>query len=592
MTVQEKLAALRRRMREADLAAYIVPSADPHQSEYVADRFKLRQWLSGFQGSAGVVVVTAEHAGLWTDSRYYLEAGSVLEGSGIDLFKADEYGVPSYPKWLISTLGRGARVGVWAESISLGNFRQVEETLRNGGLSLVATEDLVGAIWDGRPDLPRNSAFLMPAEHAGRTRREKLADLRRSLEEKGVDAVVLPALDEVAWLFNLRGSDIPYNPVVLAYAVVSAEEAFLFMDAARLSPEERGALENDGVTLKPYDETCRNLKDLPDGWSVGIDPDQVTVALRECISGGAEAKEIGSPVTMPKAKKNETELAGMRRAMAKDAVAMERFLYWIEQAVPTGRVTERTAAEVLREFRAEQADFVGESFQTISGYAGHGAIVHYRVTEESDVHLHSEGLYLVDSGGHYRHGTTDITRVVPLGEVSPQMREDFTLVLKGHIALATQQFPKGTTGHQLDALARTALWQAGRNYGHGTGHGVGCFLNVHEGPQAIGTKYIPVALEPGMVVSNEPGLYRPDEYGIRIENLVVVTPTDTTDFAEFYGFENLTLCHIDTRLVDLRMLRPDERDWLNSYNAHVYETVVGELEEPIRQWLGERTAPV
>ncbi|MFP4485096.1 MAG: aminopeptidase P family protein [Spirochaetaceae bacterium] len=592
MTVQDKLEALRRRMRDADLAAYIVPSADPHQSEYVADCFQLRQWLSGFQGSAGVVVVTADHAGLWTDSRYYLEAGSVLEGSGIDLFKADEYGVPSYPKWLISTLEPGARVGVWAESISVGNFRQVEETLRDGGLSLVATEDLVGAIWDNRPDLPKQPAFLVPTAYAGRTRSEKLADIRSALEDERLDAIVLPALDEIAWLFNLRGQDVPYNPVALAYAVVSAEEALLFMDAGKLSPEDRSALENDAITVRPYDEVCRALKDLPEGWTVGVDPDQVTMALRDCISPEATVREPTSPVKAAKARKNSTELDGMRRAMVKDAVAMERFLYWLEQAVPTGLVTEGKAAEVLREFRAEQEDFVGESFQTISGYEGHGAIVHYRVTHDSDVHLRSEGLYLVDSGGQYRHGTTDITRVTPLGEVSPQMREDFTLVLKGHIALATQQFPKGTTGHQLDALARSALWQEGRNYGHGTGHGVGCFLNVHEGPQSISTRQNSVALEPGMVVSNEPGVYRPGEYGIRIENLVVVTPTETTAYAEFYGFQTLTLCHIDTRLVERTMLRPDERDWLNSYNAEVYRAVADKLEEPIRQWLAERTAPL
>ena len=595
MTVPEKLETLRSRMTQRGLAAYVVPSAGPHQSEYVAERFKLRQWLSGFQGSAGVVVVSREAAGLWTDFRYYLEAQAVLDGTGIELFKTDEADVPSYPEWLSTTLSPGARVGVWADSISVQSFREVQAELEHAGLALEATEDLVGEVWEEvgtRPLLPEGTAFLMEARHAGAGRQEKLEYVRNEMHRGGADVLLVPALDEVAWLFNLRGTDIPYNPVVLAYAVVTKDGAELFMRGEKLSPMDREALEADGVTIRPYEGLCESLQALSPERTVAIDIDAVTVGLRRCIPEQTPVVEMPSPISLAKARKNTAELDGMRRAMWKDGVAMERFLYWLEQAVPTGLVSEGKAAEVLREFRAEQSDFVGESFQTISGYRGHGAIVHYRVTEESDAQLQSDGIYLVDSGGQYRHGTTDITRVVPLGDVHKQMKEDYTLVLKGHIALATARFPRGTTGHQIDALARDALWRAGRNYGHGSGHGVGCFLNVHEGPQRISTRPSPAPLEPGMVVSNEPGVYRAEEYGIRIENLLAVHAATETDFDAFLELETLTLCHIDTRLVETALLTEEERRWLNSYNARVNDELAGELEEPVRAWLAERTAAV
>jgi Xaa-Pro aminopeptidase len=550
---------------------------------------------TGPECNAGVVVVTREAAGLWTDFRYYLEAQAVLEGSGIELFKTDQSEVPSYPEWLSTTLSPGARVGVWADSVSVRSFRQVQSELERAGLALEATEDLVGEVWEevgSRPGLPNGHAFLMADRDAGAGRREKLEYVRTEMRHGGADVLLVPALDEVAWLFNLRGDDIPYNPVVLAYALVTEGGAELFVRDEKLSSTDLKALETDNVTIRPYEEFCESLQALPPEQTVAIDTDAVTLGLRQCIPEQTRVVEMQSPIVLAKARKSTAELDGMRRAMWKDGVAMERFLYWLEQAVPTGLVSEGKAAEVLRDFRAEQPDFVAESFQTISGYGGHGAIVHYRVTEESDTQLGSEGIYLVDSGGQYRHGTTDITRVVPLGAVHGQMKEDYTLVLKGHIALATARFPRGTTGHQIDALARDALWRAGRNYGHGTGHGVGCFLNVHEGPHRISTHPSPAPLEPGMVVSNEPGVYRAEEYGIRIENLVAVHPATETEFDAFLEFETLTLCHIDTRLVEPTLLTEEERRWLNAYNARVNIELADELEEPIRAWLAEQTAAV
>jgi len=590
-SVPGRLTALRAELRREGLHAYVVPSADPHQSEYVAERFKGRQWLSGFHGSAGTVVVTLDDAGLWTDSRYYLEAESVLAGTGIRLFKMDEPGVPSYPAWLASVLPPEGRVGVWSDGISVAAFRGAETTLREAGLTIEATRDLLGRVWPDRPELPSKPVFTVPQEHAGRSRSEKLDQLRAELRAQQLDGWLVPALDEVAWLFNLRGSDIPYNPVFLAYALVTADAAVLCVDADKLDTAEQRSVQSDGIILRAYGDIGRSLAEVPPGRALGIDPQAVTPALRNCIPEGVTVKEAPSPISAAKARKNSAELDGMRLAMRKDAVAMERFLYWLEQAVPTGLVTEGKAAGVLGEFRAEQADFVGESFQTISAYRGHGAIVHYRVTEESDAQLRNEGLYLVDSGGQYRHGTTDITRVVPFGDVTAIMREDYTLVLKGHIALATAQFPEGTTGLQLDALARMPLWQAGRDYGHGTGHGVGCFLNVHETPPRIGPKKSAlVPLQVGMVVSNEPGVYREGEYGIRIENLVSVREAEPSLFGRFYAFETLTLCHLDTRLVEPGLLTDRERAWLNAYNERVYRSVSEELEKPVRAWLAERTA--
>lgn len=608
MTLAEKLSALRRQMTEAGLAAYVIPSTDPHQSEYVADRFKAREWISGFAGSAGTVVVTAEEAGLWTDARYYLEAEEVLAGTEIRLFRADEPDVPDYPAWLGSHLSGDSVVGVWGDSVSLAAFRSLRDTLRGSGLTLRETEDLLDPIWPDRPALPTGKAFLMEQEYAGRSRTEKLAELRSTLLRTGLDGYLIPALDEVAWLFNLRGADIPYNPLALAYAVVTQSQALLFMDPEKLTEEDRTRLDGDGVQVQPYGDICRSLgtlrgeagaranaaADSPEAGSPSIagDPGAVTAALSHCLPEGAPLIEQSSPLALAKARKNRSEIEGTRRAMRKDAVAMERFLYWLEQAVPTGRVTELKATEVLRAFRAEQEEFVGESFPTISGYEGHGAIVHYRVTEETDTPLAPRGIYLVDSGGQYAHGTTDITRVVPLGEPSRQMKSDYTLVLKGHIALSTLRFPRGTRGDQIDVLARTELWRRGLNYGHGTGHGVGCFLNVHEGPQRISTRASGVALEPGMIVSNEPGLYRAGEYGIRIENLVVVQEDITTEFASFYRFETLTMCHIDTRLIDPTLLTEEERRWVDRYNSWIYEEIAPELEHPVRAWLAEQTRPI
>ena len=610
MNIPERIEALRTRMRAHDLSAYIIPSSDPHQSEYPPDRWRSRQWISGFEGSAGTVVITLDEAGLWTDSRYYLEAEQTLRGTPITLFRAGQAHVPQYVEWLSKNIPAGGRVGFDSSVLALETTRSLRRGLAGANIEVVASDDLLDPIWDDRPPLPDAPAELLDEHVFGETRSEKLTRIRAAMQDIGADTHLVATLDDIAWILNVRGGDVPFNPVVLAYLAVEEERAMLFFDPAKLSEQDRSALTADGVLLRDYDAVWSYLGSLPSASTLLYDPRGVSTRLDEVLPDGVTRVERRNPSTDFKARKNATEIDHLRACMTSDGVAMAEFLYWLDTrtaetagvagaaktagAAETteGTLTELDAARKLDETRAGRPGFVNPSFETIAGYGEHGAIIHYRVTPESSAALAPGGVLLLDSGGQYRNGTTDITRTVPIGTVGSDIRKDFTLVLKAHIALAMTVFPTGTSGHQLDAIPRRPMWQHGVNYGHGTGHGVGFFLNVHEGPQRISAMPNNVALEPGMVVSNEPGLYREGRYGIRIENLVVVGEDRSTDFGHFLKFETLTLSPIDRELIDASMLTAEERAWVDSYHAMVWERVGGELTGPVREWLRAKTLPL
>lgn len=592
----DRINALRGAMRAAGLDACIIPGTDPHQSEYLAAHWQLRAWVSGFHGSAGTLVVTGNAAGLWTDSRYFLEAEVVLEGSGIQLQRMGAAAVIDYPQWLANHMKPGTRVGVDARLVSVAEFRDLQKTMQQNEADAVATDDLVGPLWPNRPPLPHGPASILDPRFAGETRTRKLAELRRTLGVQGATHCLIPVLDDIAWLLNIRGSDIPYNPLALGYVLLEPGGVTLCMDRSKFSNEDAAELEADGVTFRPYDSIEQLLRDIPAGSAPAIDPYRTNMRLFAAVPAACRRIELQSPTTSWKAIKNPVELENIRRCMVRDGAALERFFYWLDTLVGTGqpseRISEMQVAAKLREFRAEGEHFVGESFQTIVGFGDHGAIVHYAVSADTDREIEPDNLLLLDSGAHYLDGTTDITRVVAVGKPTDLQRKDFTLVLKAHIALATALFPTGTNGVQLDAIARSVLWRRARNYAHGTGHGVGYFLNVHEGPQRIAAERADTPLLEGMLTSNEPGLYRTGRYGVRLENLVVTQTARTSDFDTFLRFETVSLCHLDRRLIKRKMLSEEELEWLNGYHQTVYEKLSPHLEEPVARWLAEQTAPL
>ncbi len=579
-------------MEARGLDAYIVPTSDPHQSEYPPEHWKHRAWLSGFTGSAGTVVVTQTRAGLWTDFRYYLEAAEAIAGSGIELFRVGEPDVLDYPEWLASELDADATVGFDAQSVSLAAAKNLEQRLAPRGIELNPGDDLVAMIRDDRPSLPNRPIWVYAPRFAGQSRGEKVYALRARMRELGADYHLISTLDDIAWLLNIRGSDVAYNPVAVAHLIAGLEDVRLYVNEEQLEPDVRTELESDGVAIRPYERVLADVAEIERGAAVILSPQQVSVGFARRLGPGVKRIERTNLTTESKAQKNAVELEHLRETMARDGVAMVRFLSWLASSVGREEITELGAEERLREFRSRGENFVSESFRTISGYRGHGAIVHYSATEESNARIEPAGIYLVDSGAQYLDGTTDITRTVALGEPGEQERRDFTLVLKGHIGLATLRFPVGTTGHMIDAVCREYLWRERMNYGHGTGHGVGFFLNVHEGPQRISQHYNDVALVPGMILSNEPGLYRADQYGIRIENLVAVSDDGRTEFGAFLRFETLTLCPIDRTLINVSMLTPAELEWINEYHRLVRERLLGRVEGDVAEWLEAACAPL
>lgn len=589
--IRQRLKALRLELLRRNLDAWYISGTDPHASEYLPDRWQTRAFISGFTGSYGIVVVTHEEAGLWTDSRYFLQAEEQLKGSGIKMYRHRIPDAIPPEVWLAKKLTPGSKVGFDPQTVTVSGFHNLSSLLGEAGINTVETPDLFEKIWENRPDLPQDKMFELNPSQTGLSRKDKRELVVAELKKYEADFQVITALDELAWLFNLRGSDIPYNPVFTGYGIVGKNEWILFTNGAKIPVELRARLEKEKIGLAEYEDFFTWLKSVR-GKKVFIDPGSASYSVFSALQADNKIAEGNSMVSLLKARKNSTELAGYRQAMKKDGAALVAFLFWLKENVAKRTVTEFTAGRKLAEFRSQQEAFVGESFAPVVGYREHGAIVHLNVGEEDALPLKPEGILLFDSGGQYLHGTTDITRTIALGDVTSQQKTDFTLVLKGMIALSQSKFPLGTKGCNLDVLARKALWEHGLNYGHGTGHGVGHFLNVHEGPMSIRQEFNEVALQPGMVLSNEPGLYREGEYGIRTENLMVCVEKETTAFGKFFGFETLTLCPIDTRLIDFELLSENERKWLNHYHQWVRKELEPMVSPELKVFLEELTAEI
>lgn len=590
----ERIDALRAAMAAQKIEAWVVVSSDPHLSEYLPEHWQARQWLSGFDGSAGTLIVTAKFAGLWTDSRYWVQAEHDLSGTGIQTMRAGADGVPSFIDWLAAQLPEGSRIGVDGQVLSVQAHRQWLAGLKAKKITLVADLDLVGEIWVGRPALPVAPVYEHAAPFACRRRADNLLAVRAAMTERGADWHWISSLDDIAWLFNLRGGDVSYNPIFLSHALIGRDTARLFVAPGKIDSSLSAALHRDGIELVPYSGAAAALACLPEGQTLLLDPARTTVGVIAAAAFVGRVEDV-NPSHLLKSRKTEAEIANVRQAMEEDGAALCEFFAWFESAQGRERITEITVDEKLSAQRARRKNFVSLSFGTIAAYNANGAMPHYQASEQSHAVIEGDGLLLIDSGGQYLGGTTDITRVVPVGQPSVEQRRDYTTVLKGMIALSLAVFPRGTAAPSLDAIARLPIWQAGAEFGHGTGHGVGYFLNVHEGPQAISyrTKINPnMGMEPGMITSNEPGLYRPGRWGIRIENLVVNRPAMTTEFGEFLKFETLTLCPIDTRCVEESMLTSAERTWLNDYHAEVRRRLSPLVRGSVRQWLIDRTQAV
>ncbi|MDR0824237.1 MAG: aminopeptidase P family protein [Prevotella sp.] len=587
MNINERLTALRGFMEKKGLHAFIIPTTDSHLSEYPASHWASREWISGFTGSAGTVVVTREKAGLWTDSRYFLQAANELKGSKIELFKEGLPLTPSIEEWLTTELGEGEYVGIDGNVYASKDAFNLTHTLNRKGLHLNGDYDPFNEIWHDRPEIPANPIFVLPEKYTGEAAREKISRVCDAIERNGAESLLVASLDTIAWIFNIRGNDVKCNPVAVSYAYISREETVLFINHKKLTAEISDYLKAEGVIIAEYDKVFDYTSKLKS--SICLDANKITFRLYNTIPSDCRIIDMPSPADLMKSIKNEAESQGFRNAMERDGVALVRFLMWLEKAVPTGEVTEIMIPGKLIEYRSQQQNFVGESFDTISGYGPNGAIVHYHVTKDSSLPVKPEGFLLVDSGAQYFDGTTDITRTIAVGPLTEQMKKDYTMVLKGHIDLATAIYPQGTRGSQLDILARKALWDEGLNYLHGTGHGIGHFLNVHEGPQNIRMNENPTTLQIGMVTSNEPGLYRTGEYGIRIENLIRARHETTTEFGDFYSFETLTLCPIDTTPIVKGLLTEKEIAWFNEYHKFVYDRLSPLLTADEKQWLKEKT---
>jgi len=589
--IQHRIEALRSAMKNEGIAACIIPGTDPHASEYIADYWKEREWISGFDGSAGTVAFTLEKAGLWTDSRYFLQGSEQLADTGISLMKQGLADTPELITWICSELKPGEKVGVNAQMFSVNAYTAMKNELTANGIQLVSV-DLMQLVWTERPALPQHPFYIFDVKYNGKRAADKLQTLRTEMAKANADYLVLSALDDIAWLYNIRSNDVTYNPVVIAYSVINAQQATLYIDENKLTPETKAYLASEGIETADYLSIYTQLKNIPQGKSVLIDGAKLNQSLKEALPISCLIRNQMSPVFKLKSIKNQTEVEGIRIAMIKDGVALTRFFMWLENNLASGKLTEMSISDKLYEFRKAQENLVGESFGTIAGYNAHGAIVHYRATENSDATLKPEGILLLDSGGQYLDGTTDITRTIALGEATREQKSDFTLVLKGHIALAKAIFPSGTRGSQLDILARKALWDMGLNYGHGTGHGVGHFLNVHEGPQSIRMDENPAILQAGMIISNEPGMYRTGEYGIRTENLIHVIPATTTEFGDFLEFETLTLFPIDRNLMEIMLINEEESEWIDDYHRKVFESLAPHLRMDEQIWLKNKCMPI
>lgn len=592
-TIQERLSLLREEMRREHLSAFIFPSADPHMSEYVPARWEGRKWISGFDGSAGTAVVTLHSAALWTDSRYFIAAEEQLAGTEFSLMRERIDGTPTIAEWIVSQIidGDPMEIGVDGMCLPLSEVEELKTDLqRLGGINVRTNLDVLNRIWTDRPSVPLNPVEIHPIEYAGESAHDKIERIRHELLRLGAGGMLVTQLDDIAWTLNLRGTDVHCTPVFVAWLVIGEERATLYIKQEKLSADVAAYLHSEGIDVADYDDILKGVAAY-DGYKLLVDPATVNYTLAQ-VHGNFKVVSAPSPVPAMKAVKNSIECEGFRAAMLRDGVAMVRFLKWLEEAVPRGAETELSVSERLRQLRSEQSLFRDLSFDTIAGYEQHGAIVHYEPTPESDMQLRPEGFLLLDSGAQYSDGTTDITRTIQLGPVSDLHRRVYTLVLKGHLSLQNLCFPRGASGTQLDAVARTAMWREGMNFMHGTGHGVGSYLSVHEGPHQIRQEYRPAPMLEGMTVTDEPGLYLAGKFGVRIENTLLTVPYVTTEFGRFLRFEPLTLCPIDTKPIILDMLTEEERSVLNDYHRLVYDRIAPLLDTEHKEWLAEKTLPI
>lgn len=589
MKVKERIEALRKLMKDNGMDAYIVPSFDAHQSEYVAEHWKSRQWISGFTGSAGTAVITLEDAGLWTDGRYYIQAEKQLEGSGMRLFKAAEPETPSFAEWLKDVLKKDSTVGFDGTVFSVDMVKDIHKEFDVKNIGLKFEQDLINQLWSDRPEIPKSPVFVHEVKYAGKSRTEKLNQVREEMTKLGANHYLLTSLDDIAWLLNIRGNDVPNNPVVISNVVIALDKCYLFVDSSKLSKEIKSNLEAEGIELKDYNnELEKFLTELTDKDTLIYDSSKTNICLYNAINENTKKIEMANITTSLKGIKNEIEIENLINCEVMDGVAMVKFIKWLKNSVNKEKITEISAADKLEEFRAQIELFAGLSFDTIGGYKDHAAMMHYKATEESQYTLKDEGFFLVDSGGQYYNGTTDTTRTIVLGKLTEEEKRDYTLVLKAHIGLSTAKFLHGATGANLDVLARQPIWKYGIDYKCGTGHGVGFFLNVHEGPQGFRANNY-VKLEKGMILTNEPGIYKEGKFGIRTENMMLVVEDEKTEFGQFMKFEPITYCPIDLEGINNDMLTTEEKEWLNDYHKDVFNRLSPYLNEEEKQWLKEET---
>lgn len=592
MIINERLKRLRSLMKDRGITAYIVNTADPHQSEYVADYYKSRVWISGFTGSAGTVVITQDEAILWTDGRYFIQAEKELKGSEYKLFKMAIPGFPTYTEWLRDKLNSGDTLGFDGKVFAQSAVESLENEFKEKDIKFIDEYDLVGEIWEDRPNLPKGKVFIHDLKYTGKTGKEKVKEIRDEMKKSNADYFLIGSLDDIAWSYNIRGKDILYSPVVISYALISMDKAYLFIDKEKINDEIEAFLKENGIEVFEYEEVIDFVKTISKESKVYLDKSRINRWLYKAIPSKCKIINGMDITTRLKGMKNSTEIRNQRNAYIKDGVALVKFLYWLDKSVGNIPVTEMSAQEKLLEFRKEQEGFIEPSFGTISAYKENAAMMHYSASETSNAKIEKEGLYLVDSGGQYFDGTTDITRTVVMGSITEEEKRDFTLTLKGHINLGNARFLYGATGHSLDVLARCPLWQEGIDYKCGTGHGVGYLLNVHEGPHRIAVVANTVVLEKGMIVSIEPGVYKAGSHGIRIENVVVVDEDIKTDSGQFMKFETLSFVPIDLEGVEVSLLSENERIWLNEYHKQVFDKLSPYLNEEEKAWLKEETRSI
>ena len=584
-----KLNSLRSALKQNSIDAYIIPLSDPHLGENIPDHWKIIQWLTGFTGSAATIVITDSFAGLWTDSRYFIQAEMQLEGSGFSLIKPDSFPPSYYSDWLANNITSGKRIGFDGQTLSITSFRKLEKSLSDKNITFISNCDIVNDIWEERPPMPSSEAWDYPVRYSGKERSLKIDAVREAMKKIGADLHLLTSADDIMWLLNIRGNDLPYSPLSISFALVGQLQIHLFVDEKKIPVHLATEFARLGIAIRPYEGTSGILSSISEGSSILITPSTTSVSIFNSIPSRFKIIEDTSIPSRMKARKNKTEIGNISVTMIKDGVALTKFFRWVENSTGLVPLTELSLAVRLQAIRAKLEEYLGSSFPSIVAYNEHAALPHYSATLESNATIGECGILLVDSGGQYMGGTTDITRTVSIGIPAPRQKKDFTLVLKGHIALAKAKFPLGTRGYQIDMLARKALWDNGYDYGHGTGHGVGYCLNVHEGPQAISPADNKTVLEPGMLISNEPGIYREGEYGIRTENLLICYEDEETEFGHFLKFDTVSLCYIDKSLIDKSLLNKEEIAWINSYHSEVFEKLSPHLNDEEKMWLKEKT---